>query len=275
MEIYEKLIGLDDHDPAVRHRMAEYYYDEAGKLEADAAESMLRKTLEYMTRSCEISREVGNPADPGWVTVHCQRLNLLSMLHHELGNTGDEIEGLREIVWLDPAFPGACYNLGVLAHKAEKFNEAIDYYRQGIACADDAHKAELYYQIGIIYLKEFGDHSQAITAFTAALEADDGTAKEMVHYLRGTAYYDEAETLACPARNAGELDVLIENGTLNLDRADRASDFFTKALEDFRQVVTANPDVARSTRQHIDSIARLQERLARTRQKIDRVAKTR
>jgi len=276
IEVYEKLIGIEDEDAAIRHRMAEYYYDKASELEATGnpaeAELWTRKAADYMARSCETCRSAG---DPAWLTIHCQRLNFLATLQHELNDTGKEIATLQKIVELDPAFPGAFYNLGIYAHQAKNFEKAIDCYKKALNYADDAQKATLNFQIGVINHRQFKRYPQAITALTAALKTNDVYGKTMVYYLRGTACYDYANELDYASDKVADIDALIDSGTMSHARADRALELYTKSLADFQKVTTGNPRIVRSARQHADKIIKLQERLARIKQLIEYNEKTR
>ncbi|MFC1545018.1 tetratricopeptide repeat protein, partial [Gemmatimonadota bacterium] len=273
IEVFERLIRIEDEDADVRHQMADYFYNKASALEtagnSASAEPWIRKALEYMTRSCEICRSAGNPADTAWITTHCQRLNFLATLQHELNDTGKEIETLQQIVELDPAFPGACYNLGIYAHQAKNFEKAIDFYQKALNCADDAQKAALYYQIGVINFRQFKMYPQAITALTSAIEVNDAYTNEMVYYLRGTACYDYANALDYGSDEVADIKALIRSGTLSHASTDRALELYAKSLADFRKVTTGDPRVVRSIQQHVDSIARRQERLTRIKQQIN------
>jgi len=279
IELYEKLIGIKDDDAAVRQQMASYYYNKAGELEtagnSAAAKPLARKAIEYMTRSCEISCSAGDSANPDWLKIHCQRLNFLAMLQLEFKDTGKAIATLQKIVELDPAFPGAFYNLGVYAHKAKNFEKAIDYYIKALNYADDAQKAALNYEIGVIYFTQFKKYPQAITALTTALETNDANERAMVYYLRGIAYYDYANELDYATDGVADIDALIDSGTMSHARADRALELYTNSLADFRKVTTGDPKAVRSARQYIDKIARLTERLVRIKRQIDYREKTR
>ncbi len=266
IEVFERLIGIEDTDADVRHQMAVYYYSKATGLEEDGdsneAETLTRKAADYMVRACEISRPEGNPADSAWIAAQCQRLNFLATLQHELNEAGKEIETLREIAELDPSFPGACYNLGIYAHKARDFEEAIDYYEQAVNCAEDAGKAPLYFQIGVINLQNFKDYPRAITALSAAFETNDIYMKEMAQYFRATAYLEYARELDYASDEVADIDALIGSGTMNHARADRASSLYAKSLADLREISTSDPKMVRSTQLHVKKITTMRERLA-------------
>ncbi len=269
IEVYEKLIGIEDKDADVRHQMAEYYFNKDDGLNEEQAELLIRKAAEYMVRACEISNSANNPADSAWVTGHCQKLNFLAMLQHELDDTEQEIATLREIVELDPAFPGACHNLGIYAHKARDFKEAIDYYVMAVDCAEDAGKAQIYFQIGIINLQNFKDYPRAITALTAALETNDMYMKEMAHYFRATACLEYARELDYASDEVADLDALIASGTMSHARADRALELYTRALADLREISTSDPRMVRSSQLHVSIITAMRERLAGIKRQID------
>ena len=195
-------------------------------------------------------------------------------MQRELDGIGKDIETLQKIVELDPAFPGAYYNLGIYAHKAKKFEKAIDYYEKAVNCEDDAQKATLNYQIGVINLRQLKRYPQAITALTAALKTNDANRKAMVYYLRGTAYYEYANELDYASDEVADIDALIEAGTMSHARADRAMGLYTNSLADLQKVTTGNPKAVRSARQHADNITKLQERLTKIKQQIDYNKKT-
>ncbi|MBW7995481.1 MAG: tetratricopeptide repeat protein [Candidatus Glassbacteria bacterium] len=273
IEVYEKLIGIRDEDADVRHLMADYYYNKAGELEAacksDTSGPLDRKALDYMTRGCEISNSAGNPSDPSWIESHCQRLNFLATLQHELNDTGKEIETLRRIAELDSAFPGACYNLGIYAHLAGKFDEAIDYYEKAVNCAEDAQKAALNFQIGVINLQKIKDYPRAVTALTAALETNDIYMNEMAHYFRATAYLEYARELDYASDEVADIDALIGFGIMNHARVDRALSYYAKAMADLREISTNDPKMVRSTQRHVNKITTMRERLAGIKRQID------
>lgn len=266
IEVFERLIGIEDKDADIRHQMADYYYSKASGLEADGnsaeADLLTGKAADYMVRACEISRPEGNPADSAWIAAQCQRLNFLATLQHELNETGKEIETLREIAELDPSFPGACYNLGIHAHKARDFEEAIDYYEQALNCAENAGKASLYFQIGVINLQNFKDYPQAITALSAATETNDIYMKEMAHYFRATAYLEYARELDYASDEVADIDALIDSGTMDHARADRALSLYAKSLADLREISANDPKMVRSTQLHVRKITTMRERLA-------------
>jgi tetratricopeptide (TPR) repeat protein len=264
-EVYEKLIGIKDEDASIRHQMASYYYNKACVLEAAGnsaeAKPWMCKAIEHMTRSCMISRSLGDPADTVWLAIHCQRLNFLAILYRELDDTEKDIAALQKIVELDPAFPGAYYILGIYAHKAKKFEKAIDYYEKAVNCEDDAKKATLYYQIGAINLKQLKRYPQAITALTAALKTNDEYRISMIYYLRGMAYYEYANIVEGFPDEFSNMDDLIIVNTMN--HASAVRELYAKSLADLQKVTTGNPKAIKSAQHYIDIITKLQERLTK------------
>jgi tetratricopeptide (TPR) repeat protein len=269
IEIYEKLIEIEDNDTVVRHLLAEHYYNTARVSDKEQGDLLKQKASDYMVRACEISRIQVNAADSSQIYEHCQKLNFLSLLKNELNETEAYLETLRELVYFNPSFPGACFNLAIYAHKARDFEKAIDYYGKAVICAEDDEKAAIYFQIGIINLQNFKDYPQAIAALTSALETNDIYMKEMAHYFRATAYLEYARELDYASDEVADIDALIGSGTMNQARVDRALSIYVKSMDDLREISTTDPKMVRSTQLHTKKIIAMQERLARIQRQID------
>ncbi len=87
---------------------------------------------------------------------------------------------------------------------------------------------------------------------------------------RSNINYDHANVLdsATDTDEVADIEALIGSGTMSHARADRALELYAKSLADFQKVTTGDPNVVRSVRQHVDSIAKLQERLRRIKRRI-------
>jgi len=89
----------------------------------------------------------------------------------KLDRNNDVIEAYRQVLRINPEYPGARHNLGVGYNKLTRYNDAIESLRQAISINPDYIKAR--YNLGIAYVHS-GNRTAALAAVQKLRSLDPG-----------------------------------------------------------------------------------------------------
>jgi len=174
LQCYEKALDLTQDKPRLYSRLGTFYYNDK--------EKNLDKAIEYYSKA--VTAEPKNE----------QYVENLAVTLMESGNLKKEEKYIRQLLKINPNHFNAWNELGVLAYKKAKYNEAVDYYQK--AAAINGNISVIHKNIADAFFAA-GEFEKAAEYFQKAIDLDPDNIADLELslanvYFYGLAKYDKS-----------------------------------------------------------------------------------